>query len=106
MLLGILSSLLGIGGGIFAMPFFLACNLMTKQAVATSAVVTACSCAVGATVYWFKGGVQWEAFLFVVVGSCLTTAFGARMAQRWPTSLLRHLFALMLIGTATTFVFF
>jgi uncharacterized membrane protein YfcA len=104
--LGILSSLLGIGGGIFAMPFFLACNLTTKQAIATSAVVTACSCAVGATIYWFKGGVELEAFLFIVIGSCLTTAFGARMAQRWPTSVLRQLFALMLIGTATTFVFF
>lgn len=107
--IGLLSGLVGIGGGSLTVPLLLHYGLPITQAVATSAAVglpiavfgtlgyivagwqladTATTMPLGAT-----GFVYWPAVLAITLASWFTAPVGARLAHRWPAARLRRVFA-------------
>ncbi len=107
--IGILSSLLGIGGGALIVPFLLRCQLDMREAAGTSVV---CGLVIGiiATLSFMilglfsrqsiagsTGYIYWPAFFGVAVMSILFAPIGAILAHRLPTELLKRIFGVFLL---------
>jgi uncharacterized membrane protein YfcA len=110
--IGVISSLVGIGGGSMMMPFLLWCNLPPARAIGTSAAVGFPIAVFGAFGYIWHGWqtpglppyslgyVYVPALLCIVCASMLTAPLGANLAHRLPVTLLKRLFALLLLVLA------
>lgn len=110
--IGLLSALVGIGGGSLTVPFLIWGNVAVRQAVGTAAACGLPIALAGAAGYvvagaghpllpsWATGYVYWPAVLGIVVTSLLAAPVGARLAHTLPTGLLKKIFAavLALIG--------
>lgn len=107
--IGLLSALLGIGGGTLTAPFLIWRNVSLREAVATSAACGLPLAIAGGIGYiaagWDESGlprfssgyIYWPAFAAIAVGSSALAPLGARLAQRAPAALLRRLFAVVLV---------
>jgi uncharacterized membrane protein YfcA len=110
--IGIVSAIIGIGGGTLTVPFLLWCNVALKRAIATSAACGLPIAIAGAAGFMLAGYdaaalppaafgyVYGPALAGVAVASVLTAPLGARLAHRLPVQLLRRFFAgfLALLG--------
>jgi hypothetical protein len=97
---GILSGLLGIGGGVFLVPIMVTYFAATQHvAQATSLAVVIPTGAVGALVYGLHGNIDLAVTLNLIVGSMLGATFGARLAKKLPAAQLKRLFGVMLVLT-------
>lgn len=110
--IGIVSAIIGIGGGTLTVPFLVWCNVALKRAIATSAACGLPIAIAGATGFMLAGHdasalppaafgyVYGPALAGVAVASVLAAPFGARLAHRLPVHLLRRFFAgfLALLG--------
>lgn len=107
--IGMLSSLVAIGGGALTVPFLTWCNVRVQHAIGTSAAV-GLPIAVGGTLgYIFNGWGQADlpagslgyvylpALAILVVASMAAAPFGARLAHRLPVATLKRIFAGILI---------
>lgn len=107
--IGAISALVAIGGGSMTVPFLTWCNVRVHNAIGTSAAV-GLPIALGGTVGYIANGlatpalpagnlgfVHLPALAGIVLASMLTAPLGARTAHRMPISLLRRLFAVMLM---------
>ena len=110
---GVVSALMGIGGGALHVPFLSYCGVAVKRAIATAAAV-GLPLAVSATIGYVLGGldedglpagsigyVNLPAFGGVVAASLLFAPIGATLAHRLPDLLLRRLVALFLFLLAS-----
>jgi len=112
-LIGVVSSLVGIGGGSLSVPFMLFCNVSAHRAVGTSAAIGLPIAIAGALSYLINGiGVadrpplSWgyiylPAFIGIVCASVLTAPLGAKLAHALPVDKLKRLFAIFLYIVAT-----
>lgn len=108
--IGIVSAIIGIGGGTLTVPFLVWCRIPMLQAVATSAACGLPIAIAGAFGFiltgwnvaqlpeWSSGYLYWPAWLGIVIASSLTAGLGARLAHKLPAARLRQLFALLLMG--------
>jgi hypothetical protein len=108
--IGLLSSILGIGGGTLTVPFLVKCRYPIRQAVAISSACGFPIALAGAVSYillgwtkttlppWSLGYVYLPALLGILLTSVPFAPLGARLAHRWPTVRLRTLLALVLIA--------
>lgn len=115
-LIGVISGLLGIGGGAIAVPVFLRLGLSTHHAIATSSACILLLSIIGAltfTVTGFHardlptgsaGFVYWPAVLGVSIGSILVVPLGTRLGKRIAGHHLRKLFALFLLVIGITMI--
>ncbi len=105
--IGLLSGLVGIGGGSLTVPLLLHYGQPITRAVATSAAVGLPIALCGSAGYivagWSHslpagstGFVYWPAVVAITAASWLTAPVGARLAHRWPAARLRKLFAAFL----------
>ena len=107
--IGVLSSLVAIGGGSLTVPFLTWCNVRIQQAIGTSAAV-GLPIALGGTLGyvfngWGKAGlpagslgyVYLPALAILVAATMVTAPFGARLAHRLPVATLKRIFAGLLI---------
>jgi uncharacterized membrane protein YfcA len=107
--IGILSSLVAIGGGSLTVPFLTWCNVRIQHAIGTSAAV-GLPIAIGGTAGyvfngWGKAGlpagslgyVYLPALAILVAATMVTAPVGARMAHRLPVATLKRIFAGLLI---------
>lgn len=106
--IGLVSGLVGAGGGFISVPFMVACNVPIINAVATSAALgfpIALANAVGYAIsgYGIDGlppgslGYIWLPALVVIAACSVSTApLGAKMAHRLPIARLKRLFAIVL----------
>jgi len=107
--IGMISAVVGIGGGTMMVPFLTWCNVNIHKAVATSA---ACGLpiAVAGTIGFMLlvpagndlpsgaiGFVYWPAFFGIAIASVVAAPVGARLAHQLSTHKLRKLFALFLL---------
>jgi uncharacterized membrane protein YfcA len=111
-LIGIMSSLLGIGGGVFGVTLMTLCGKSIRQAVATAAGFGVAIGAPGAISFiiwgWDEPGrtptalgyVAGLGFLILAASAYFVAPVGARLAHSIPEKLLRRLFAIGLIVTA------
>lgn len=109
--IGVISALVGAGGGFLTVPFLAARGVDMKNAVATSAACGFPIALAGALGYviagWnaalpgpMLGYIYLPALALIAVTSVITARFGARAAHAMPTALLRKAFAVILIAVA------
>jgi uncharacterized protein len=109
-LIGLLSALLGVGGGVVAIPMLLyVVRLDVKRVAATSLAVVAFAAAAGTITYIVNGFgdhglpagslgyVHVTAALPILVGSLLTVRLGARANQRVNRRTLRYVFGSLVV---------
>lgn len=107
--IGVLSSLVAIGGGSLTVPFLTWCNVRIQHAIGTSAAV-GLPIAIGGTAGyvfngWGKAGlpagsvgyVYLPALVILVAATMVTAPVGARLAHRLPVATLKRIFAGLLI---------
>ncbi|MCB1791671.1 MAG: sulfite exporter TauE/SafE family protein [Gammaproteobacteria bacterium] len=110
---GVISALMGIGGGAMHVPFLSYCGVPVKRAIATAAAV-GLPLSLSATLGYIVGGldeqgippasigyVNLPVFGGVVGASLLFAPLGATLAHKLPDLLLRRLFAIFLFALAS-----
>jgi uncharacterized membrane protein YfcA len=112
-IIGLISGLVGAGGGFISVPFMVAHNIAIINAVATSAALGFPIALANAAGYALSGqgvvglpawslGYIWLPALGVIAScSVLTAPLGAKMAHRLPVAQLKRVFALVLYVLAT-----
>jgi len=97
---GVVSGLLGIGGGTLFVPTLLALGLSQRSAEATSLLAILPTVAVGAWRQHRYGNVRWRAALVLGVTSVVGVVGGVVAAEALPELTLRRLFAALMIVVA------
>ncbi|MFZ5573152.1 MAG: sulfite exporter TauE/SafE family protein [Thermodesulfobacteriota bacterium] len=112
-IIGMTSSLVGIGGGSLSVPFMIWCNLAVHEAIGTSAAIGFPIAVAGTIGYLFNGWqvdglpaaslgyIYLPALAGIVGASVLTAPLGVRLAHRLPVDKLKRLFAALLIVMGT-----
>lgn len=108
--MGLLSALIGIGGGSLTVPYLSGCGVHIRQAVGTAAACGVPIAWAGAAGFmlaglgvagrpeWSLGYVSLPGFAGLAVASVLTAPLGARLAHRLPPKTLRRAFAALLLA--------
>jgi len=106
--IGLLSAMIGIGGGTLTTPYLLWRRRPIRNTVATSAACGLPIAAVGCAGYiiagwngsglppWSSGYVYWPALLALIIATTATAPLGARYAHRLPEKALKRAFAALL----------
>lgn len=106
--IGVISAIVGIGGGTLTVPFLSWCNIKIQNAVATSSACglpIAIAGSVGFIITGWNeaalpeyafGYVYWPAFLAIVISSMLLAPLGAWLAHRLSAAKLKRSFSLVL----------
>ncbi len=109
LVIGLVSSLVGIGGGTLSVPFLVWHNVPLHRAIGTSAAIgfpIALAGSVGYIVHglgvpgrpeWSLGFVSLPALVGIVLASVVTAPWGVRWAHALPVDRLRKIFALLLM---------
>ncbi|MCJ7829457.1 MAG: sulfite exporter TauE/SafE family protein, partial [Dehalococcoidia bacterium] len=98
---GILSSLLGIGGGIVNVPVMhMVMGVPMKAAIATSTFMIALTAATGAFIYQYYGNIYPFIIAPLVIGIVIGSRIGVELTQRTRGELLRHIFGVFLFLVA------
>ena len=97
---GVVSGLLGVGGGTLFVPTLLALGLSQRSAEATSLLAILPTVAVGAWRQHRYGNVRWHAALVLGTTSIAGVVGGVLVAEALPEVTLRRLFALLLLAVA------
>ena len=97
---GVVSGLLGVGGGLLFVPTLLALGLNQHEAEATSLLAILPTVAVGAWRQQAYGNLAWRPAIWVGVCSVGGVILGVLAAEALPEHALRRLFALLLLAVA------
>jgi len=112
-IIGTVSNLVGIGGGIMTVPFLSWCNVPIHVAVGTAAAIGLPIALAGAIGYLANGlgatglpplcigFIYLPALCGIAAMSMITAKFGARLAHTLPVVVLKRVFALFLLAMAT-----
>ena len=112
-IIGVISSVAGIGGGILTVPYLARRGIGIKQAIGTSSFIGFPLALAASGAYIFRGWdntalpenawgyVYMPAVIGIAAFSIVSAYAGARMTAKLPTATLRHIFALLLIVVAT-----
>ncbi|HJU70536.1 MAG TPA: sulfite exporter TauE/SafE family protein [Paucimonas sp.] len=115
--IGLLSGLVGAGGGFISVPFMAWCNVKIHNAVATSAALGFPIALAGtlSNIYYGMntpglppgslGFIYLPALLIISLGSVVSAPFGARTAHSLPVKSLKKMFALMLYALAAYMIY-
>lgn len=99
---GIVSSLLGVGGGIVTVPLMnVLMGVPLRAATGTSTLVMGVTAAGGAIVYLVRGGIDPLVAGPTAIGVFAGASIGARAAHRVDLRVLRLLFVVVMLYTAT-----
>jgi uncharacterized protein len=111
--IGVVSALVGIGGGSLSVPFMVWCNMTVHEAIGTSAAIGFPIAVAGALGYivnglhvaglpeYHLGYIYLPALAGIVAASVLTAPLGARLAHSLPVDKLKRVFALLLFIMGT-----
>ena len=103
---GILSGLLGVGGGVFLVPLLVGIFGVTQHlAHGISLAVVIPTAIVSSIIYSFHGSADYSIALQLIVGSVVGASIGAKIMKRLPADQLKRLFAVMLILVGIRMVF-
>ncbi|MDR2007088.1 MAG: sulfite exporter TauE/SafE family protein [Acidaminococcales bacterium] len=99
-IIGILSGLLGVGGGIFLIPVLTVYfGLIQHKAHAVSLAVVLPTAAAGAVIYGFHGDMDLVLGIKLALGGIIGATIGARAMQKIPAAVLKRLFGMLLCLT-------
>ena len=112
-IVGIVSSLVGVGGGVMTIPLMSLCNVPMRQSIGTSAAL-GLPIAIAGTVGFIVTGlgkdhlpplsvgyVYLPALVGIVIGTFVTVPWGAKAAHTLPVTTLKKIFAVILFILAT-----
>lgn len=112
-IVGIVSSLVGVGGGVMTIPLMSLCNVPMRQTIGTSAAL-GLPIAIAGTVGFIVTGlgkdhlpplavgyVYLPALVGIVIGTFVTVPWGAKAAHTLPVTTLKKIFAVILFILAT-----
>jgi hypothetical protein len=114
--MGAISSLVGIGGGSVVVPYLLYHKEKLVVAIGTAAACglpLAITAAIGYMVTGWGtetlpanhiGYVYWPAMIAIAIGSMITAPFGAFLAHKLPTKVIKRIFAVLLIIVAVKII--
>ncbi len=117
-IIGLLSSLLGIGGGTLIVPFLVHFQTPMRNAVAIASACGLPIAAVGTVGYailgrdeaqlpdWSLGYIYVPSFLGIVLASMYTASIGAELAHKLPAEKLKRYFSLLLFIMAAKLIWF
>lgn len=98
LLVGVVSGLMGIGGGIFMVPgMVLLLGMAQQEAQGVSLAVIVPTALSGAFTHYQKGNVSTEVVPWLAIPSVLTALLGSYAAHLLPAAILRQLFGLLLL---------
>lgn len=109
-IIGLLSSLLGVGGGIFMVPLLLSYHLSWKESIGTASATTLASAIFGTIFYLYFDtsqptpstfhSIYLPAFFLISLASFCTAPLGVKWAHSLPTPQLKRIFGALvfLIG--------
>jgi uncharacterized membrane protein YfcA len=112
-MIGILSALVGVGGGVMTIPLMSLCNVPMRNAIGTSAALGLPIAIAGAIGFiatgigkdhlppYSLGYVYVPALIGIVLGTLVTVPWGAKMAHTMPVPRLKKIFAVILFILAT-----
>ncbi len=112
-IVGLVSNLVGIGGGTMTVPFLTWCNIPMHVAVGTASAIGLPIAAAGTIGYlanglaanglppFSLGYVYLPALCGIVATSMFTAKYGARLAHAMPVATLKRVFAIFLLAMAT-----
>jgi len=115
--IGVVSSLVGIGGGTLSVPFMMWCNMAVHEAIGTSAAIGFPIAIAGTVGYIFNGWsvpglpeysfgyVYLPALAGIVCASVVTAPLGVYLAHSLPVNKLKRVFAFLLIIVGTRMLF-
>jgi len=105
MLVGVLASFSGLGGGIIMVPALIFAGFTAQKAAGTSlfAILIICFSAIFA--HGRYGNIDWRTGLLLGAGGIIGAQLGAYLLQHLSSDLFRKVFALLLIGFAV-YLFF
>ncbi|MCB5188548.1 sulfite exporter TauE/SafE family protein [Methylobacillus caricis] len=107
-LIGVISSLVGIGGGSVSVPYLIYCNFNARYAIGTSSAIGLPIAIAGTAGFilagysgaalpaYSMGYIYLPAFIGIALTSILTAPIGAYLAHKLPIPVLKRLFALLL----------
>lgn len=114
--IGFFSTLLGIGGGVVAVPVLMGFGLSFNKSAALSSVITFLI-AFFATIGYLISGINIDdniltlgyiylpAAGFICLGTIISSPIGVKLAYLLPKSFLKNLFSIVLIATGITMIF-
>lgn len=98
---GVLSSLLGVGGGIINVPVMhMVMGVPMKAAIATSTFMIALTAATGAFIYQYYGNLQPFIIAPLIIGIVIGSRIGVELTQRTGGVWLRRIFSVFLLLVA------
>jgi uncharacterized membrane protein YfcA len=96
--IGLLSGLLGVGGGIFLVPILSGWFAIAQhKAHGTSLAVVVPTGIAGALIYGYHGTMDAPLSLQLAVGGVIGAAVGARIMMKIPAARLKRLFGVLLV---------
>ncbi|MBS0625417.1 MAG: sulfite exporter TauE/SafE family protein [Verrucomicrobia bacterium] len=116
LIIGTLSSLLGIGGGIFTVPLLLGYHVPMPNAIGSSSAATLLTALFGTVSYliiaWHSaplpytfGYIQLPALFAIATGSICTAPLGVHLAHRLPIPRIKQIFGTAVILTGSAMLF-
>ena len=117
-IIGLLSSIVGIGGGTLTVPYLVHGQMLMRNAVAVSSACGLPIAVAGTVSYmllgrnvphlpeWSLGYVYLPAFLGIGVSSIFTAPIGAKLAHRLPAQSLKRYFSLLLFAMAVKLMWY
>ncbi|MBP6684074.1 MAG: sulfite exporter TauE/SafE family protein [Leucobacter sp.] len=105
-LTGMLSGLFGIGGGVVLVPLLtIFLGYQQRLAAGTSVAAILPAAIVGGIGYGIQGNVDWIAAVLLAVGIVIGAQIGSYLLAKVPTSALRWLFMVFLLGVVVSLWF-
>ncbi len=116
-IIGWISSFVGIGGGTLSVPFLVYCNVHTKRAIGTSSAIGLPIALAGAIGYVASGlhfsnlpsqslgFVYLPAFTIIALASLISAPMGAVLVQKLSVKKLKKIFAVLLIAIGCKMLF-
>lgn len=96
--IGILSGLLGVGGGVFLVPIMVGyLGFAQHNAQATSMATIIPTAIFGSLVYGMHGNIDWQIAAELAAGSMVSAAIGARIMTHLPAQQLKRIFGVLLV---------
>jgi len=97
LLVGIASSLLGVGGGVFNIPVMnLVMRVPIKAAMATNSFMVGITALAGACIYYYHGYIYPITIAPIMIGTFIGALIGAQLVQRARGIMLGRIFAVVL----------
>ncbi len=116
LIIGVVSSIVGIGGGTLTVPYLVSGQMLMRKAVAVSSACGLPIALAGTVSYvllgwhdaqlpeWSIGYIYLPVFLGTSLSSILTAPLGAKLAYKLPAKVLKRYFSLLLVAMAAKLI--